>query len=235
MPTYSARTLITASYRKITVKPLGETLGGEILVVGLENLNTLLFNLAAMGITIFSSVKENFSLVTGTTDYTIGDGGTFDTIRPNEVLGGYIRDADFDYPVTTIFEKDYRRIRHKQSQGRPRNVYFQPEYPLGILSFYFNPDQAYDYHIWSLKHFAEITESNIAAALVFPPEYRRYLVYNLAVDSAPEWGKPVPASVERTALKTERNVVSLNAARRAGPVAIFEEDTLDSWAAFNDE
>ena len=215
MAVYSANTLIAAMYRKITVVAKGETPTASQLVDGLEGFNAILANLSALGVVVFANTLENFPLVIGTASYTIGEGGDFDTVRPNQVLGGYIKDGGYDYRVETIFEGPYRRLVNKTLVERPRHMFYQPEYPLGIMNLYGTPDSAYDYHFWSSKPLTEITKP--FDALVLPPEYRRMFIFNLAVDMAPEYGKAIPPAVAMVARSSYRNVISLNASRKAAP------------------
>ena len=216
MATYSARTLITTALEDIAVVGDGETVPAAKMASGLQRLNTILGNLFALGIGVFATTKENFTLTANDPTYTIGSGGDFDTVRPNQVLGGFIRIGTTDHPVTTIFERDYRRLSLKSLTGRPRQVFYQPEYPLGIINLFYTPDSAYDYHIWMNKPLAEI--SSLSTALTLPPEYKLMLETRLAIISAPRYGKRVPRELKDTAREAYDNVVSLNAARQSGPV-----------------
>ena len=171
----------------------------------------------ADSIMVFASVKENFTLANGTAAYTIGPSGTFNTPRPTKINGSYIRVNDHDYPVRIIQEQQYRRINEKSTSDRPKWLYYHPAWPLGTIFLYCTPDQNYDLHIWSEKPLAEVGKT---ADVNFEGVYNRAVKFNLAVDLAPEYEKPVPVNVAALAKSSKTAIISLNAARQVTPAII---------------
>lgn len=180
---------------------------------GLIALNDLLASLSADKILVPAVVDDNFILTIGTSSYTIGSGGTVDTVRPSRILSGaYIRDSNSrDHPVTVITREKYTRLTSKSVNNRPTWLYYDPQYPLGTIYFDSRPDTAEIAYISSLKPISDITTTNLDVALVVPPEYKRMLRYNLAIDLAPEYNNiKIPEFVTNTAKESKEAIQRLN-------------------------
>ncbi len=151
-------------------------------------LNDLLMSWSIDGIMVPVHIAENFPLVVAQSSYTIGVGGTFNTVRPIKILDStYIRDSNnIDHPVTTMTRERYNEIMLKSNEGRPEHFYYMTGYPLGTIYFDLKPQVIETIYFNFLKHLTEITD--ISAVLLIPPEYQRALRYNLAVELAPELG-----------------------------------------------
>lgn len=194
----TSQTLITAALRKLGMMKGGETPEVEDLTEGLSALQTMLRSWAAVHIAVFASVHESFTLTPSTATYTWGSGGTFNTLRPNQLISGYIKDTGgVSYPPLYLYDADeYRRISIKTTSGRPYGVWFDPQYTLAYITFYPVPDAADSFYAESLKPFPDASCTNtLTDTLVFPPEYEEPMIYNLAVRLAPEYGKTVPIEV----------------------------------------
>jgi len=179
----SVRDVIRSSLRKIGAVAAGETPTAAEEQDALKAFNSLLENWFGEGVVVFASVKETKTLTASDAEYTWGSGGDITTTRPNEVLGAFIRDGTTDHPIDIIGERQYRGISDKSTEGRPEKLFYQPEYPLGKIYLYFTPNSAYALHLWSRKVLAEVTA--IAGDVAFPPQYKRAIEFNLAVDIAP--------------------------------------------------
>jgi hypothetical protein len=204
--TITANDITDAAYRKIRIKaPSGH---GD--VDALEALNNMV---SMWGVNLFPPyvVREYFLMAIGKGSYTIGADGDFDTIRPLSIVNVYLKDktggdfilgetplADsYDYPVRILAAKDWNKISHKHLLGKPRALYYIPEYPLGVLKFDKNPDQKYAIEFEFCKNFIEFT--TLTTAVDLPAEYKEALVYNLAVRLAEDNAIKLPISIYATA------------------------------------
>jgi hypothetical protein len=131
----------------------------------------------------FCLVSEDFTLTPGQASYTIGTGGNFNTIRPIAIADMcYVRDpylANYvDYPVKLIGQGAYNSIDVKNIQSTPETIMYDPQYPLGIITFYYIPDQAYQFHLVSVKNLSELTSLTTQVSL--PPEFKSFIKWNTA-------------------------------------------------------
>ncbi|MEE9529090.1 MAG: hypothetical protein V3V88_03470 [Dehalococcoidia bacterium] len=179
------------------------------IVDGLESLNNLISSLNAEGLMIPSITKVSHTLVAGTNNYTIGTGADIDTTRPMSISSAFIRDSSsYDHHVDIKAIEEYARISAKTTQGRPDRLYYNPAYSLGKIYLYFTPDTAEDLHMDLIVPLAEI--SAVGDTLDLPREYKRMLIYNLAIDIAPQFDIEDMSIIVRIANESKRFVKRLN-------------------------
>lgn len=194
----TARRLIEGAIRLIkgnVYRPNNSDLGN-----GFISLNDLLSSWGSDQIMVPTVITENFPLVIDQLKYTIGSGGDFSTDRPIEFKEGvFIRDAgNMDHPVGIITRLMYRSLVVKDGTGRPTMMYYEPSYPMGTIYFNTAPVSIETVYFNTLKPLSEIT--NVNATLNLPPEYKRALRYNLALELAPEYDDiKLPSIVARIA------------------------------------
>lgn len=157
----------------------------------LESANMMLALWAKTGLIVHHVVTEQFSISSGQSSRTIGTGGNFNTSRPNELVGGFIRDSnDYDYPLEIIDRDRYNALSNKDTQGIPKYLYFYPTYPTATIYIYFVPNETYTLSLDSLKPLTALT---LDTTLNLPPEYEEAIKWNLAVRLAPDYkSKPRP-------------------------------------------
>lgn len=217
----TARELIYAALRLIGVHNPDSTILDEALVA----LNALLSALSADKQVVYAVTTESFSLVIGKSAYTIGSGGDISSTRPFKILEGvYIQDSNTeDYPVMPMTRLQYNQIASKIDDGRPTRIYYEPEFPLGKIRFNYEPLEIETVHMDSWKPFAEFAA--LSTSVIFPPEYKKLLQYNLAVSLAPEHGVDPSRAVGALASLSLQDVKGTN----SEPV---EEVTMDSAVLF---
>lgn len=159
------------------------------------------------------------SLGTGIGGNTIGALGTYSVnnsqtvgpitftsyaVRPLRVDSAFARIVNsatgtLDYPVAVIAVGRYERLGIKTLPGPwPRAVYYQPSEPLGTLSYWPNPSQAVEMHLFCtavLNQFQTLTDD-----IVLPQGYALALRYGLAELLMPEYPVAAGASAEVRAL-----------------------------------
>jgi hypothetical protein len=207
----TARDMIAASLRKIGALASGEALTADQASDGLSTLNQMLDSWSAEGLMIPASVRESFSLTPGTGSYTMGTGGAFSTSRPIEIEVVQIRDdaTGIDSaPLDKLTAEQWAEITVKSTQGEPTKVYADGAHPLNTLNFYPVPDQAKKAVITSKKPLTQIAA--LSDVIQLPPGYERAIVYSLALELSPEYGRPVPDAVAAVAVEAKATLKRAN-------------------------
>lgn len=209
MATTSANDIITRSMVKAGIISPGEAIPHGKSAQVLEELNDLLESWALENLMVIADVLESFSLVTGTSEYTYGTGGTFDSDRPIKIRNDcFIRSGSVDYPCTLKDLDVYRRLYNKSTQGRPRIIAYNPEYPLGVVSLWPTPSSTDALYMRVAKTITTFPTAVTSVDLM--PGYRRAIVANLAVEICPNFGKKISDSLAFIADQAKRSVKMAN-------------------------
>jgi hypothetical protein len=212
----TANDITDGAYRKIGINSPTSTQDTEAL----SELNDMI-SLWGADLAVPYITRESDTLTIGTAEYTIGSGGDLDTVRPVSISSCYLVDTEnYSYPVKIRGAEDYNRISSKTLKGRPRKLYYIPEYPLAKIIFSSEPDIAYtvNYEFWKT-----LTEfSAIDTPFSFPPEYRRAMIYNLAVALAENNSITISQTVIATAMDSYRILKKVSAMSRPPPIAQFD-------------
>ncbi len=202
----TAQTLINAAFRSIGVIASGEIATAQELADGLEALKMMLRHWSASSIRLYFLTQDTLAL-NSSVSYTIGTGGVCNTLRPEEIKGGYVKNSNnFDWPLTIIDEAKYRSLSLKSLSGPAQYLWYNPAFPLGVL--YFWPLCSGTAYIDSIKPLTE--PSLITDTIQFPPSYDEAIKYNLAVRMAPEYAKEPSAIVVALAASALHVIESRN-------------------------
>lgn len=210
----TARELVAASLRLIGVKAAGESLEASEATDGLAALNRLLGSWSTEGLLVHARTRDSFTLTSGDGSYTFGSSGDLNSTRPTEILEAFIRDESvspaIDYPPLKMLSlEEWSRVSQKESEGGiPRNLYDDGGYPLRTLYLHPEPTGSKKLVVHSRKPLTELATIDTSVSL--PPGYDRALVYNLALDLSPEYGKTPPDSVVLIAQETKGNLKNRN-------------------------
>lgn len=185
----TALDIITSAMRKAGILTKTESPSSDEAQDGLEMLNDLLESNSNDGLMVYARTLENFTLSGGVTDYTIGVGGTFNTVRPINIVSAYIRIGTIDYPVSVIRDEDYADIINKDTNSIPYYVNFTNGFPLATLKFYPVPSAGWTLYLLTEKQLETFT---LNEEVILPLGWKRYLKNQLAIELAPEYGQQVP-------------------------------------------
>ena len=191
--------IITRSMLVAGIITKAETPSSDEATDAMEALNGILGSWSNDSNFIVSRTVESFPL-TGAASYTIGTGGNFNTTRPIDIASVYLRSGSVDYPALSRTDEDFGAIPQKDISSRPIYYNYTNSFPLGVIKVYPVGDASYTIFIISEKPFAEFTA--LTDVVNFQPGVKRALVYNLAMELAPEYGVDVPASVADIARKS---------------------------------
>ena len=192
----TALRIITSALRKAGVLTMGETPAADDAIDCLEMLNDMIASWSNDSLIVYARTLESFPVVSGTTSYTIGSGGTFDTARPIRIISAYVRSATIDYPLQVINDENYADVGIKSIGGIPQFLNYTNEYPLATINLFPAPTTGYSLFLLTEKQLSEFTLNQTVA---LPPGWKRALIYNLAMELGPEYGQPTSQGVFNTA------------------------------------
>lgn len=160
---------------------------------------------------------ESLSMVSGTATYTIGESGSpsLNTARPDKVVGAYVREGDYDYPVGIISEAVYRTITDKSSTGRPEKLY--PLYGTPNVTIYLwpVPDSTDTLYVVLQQIMTEPTTytQDTFATLGLPGYIYNALKWRVAIDIAPGFERQLTQEILWNANDAYANMTSKHLAR----------------------
>jgi len=212
------RQLINSALRKLNVYASGESATAAEISDALDQVNRMLHNWSIQQNGIHEIKTENFSLVSGTQDYTYGSGGDFASIRPTEILRCWFQDNGVDLNILQTTYKNWADIGDKDLKSYPQVFLHNPEYPKAKVSFWPLPDDSYTVYFQVVKPLGQYTNS--ANDLNLPPEYEEAIEWNLAARLAPEYIGEMPRTIAIMAQQSLRDLKNLH----AGPVPQLNTD-----------
>jgi hypothetical protein len=192
----TARDIITRSLQKIGALTKNEAPAADEANDGLNSLNALISSWSNDSLNIYARTWETFSL-TGATSYTIGTGGNFNTARPTNIVAAYLRSGTIDYPITIIDDSAYVSISYKNLQGIPEFLNYDNAYPLGRIRLY--PLDNASYSLFLLTEKSVTSFATLDTDMSLPDGWERALIYNLALELAPEYSQKPDAYIVKIA------------------------------------
>jgi hypothetical protein len=206
----TARDIITRSLRIVGVLGAGETASAEDAADSFVALNSMIDSWSIDRLFAYNIVQSSFPLTAGTARYSIGNGGTFNTIRPNEIEYAFARDVNnLDWQIDIITQEQYAAILLKNvGNTYPNVLWYDPEYPLAYVNLYPLPGVNLTLYlgIWSiLTQFATLDTQ-----ISFPPGYEDAITFSLAERLGVEYRMPVGADAQQIALKARARVQGNN-------------------------
>jgi hypothetical protein len=195
MPT-SARTIIKKAMQKVGVLVKSEVPDDDEANDALDSLNALIDSWSNNSANITSRVRETFTL-SNNVSYTIGTGQTFNTARPMQLIEAFTTSGSIDYPMSIVNQEEYDLIALKDVGGRPTVITYNSGYPYGTITMFPKPDASYTLTILSEKAITGF--ATLDTTLNLPNGWERALVYNLALEIAPEYGQQPDGSIVKIA------------------------------------
>lgn len=196
----TVRDLVTDAERELAVLAAGETASTEDLNLGLAALNRLVDQWAAERLMIYAQTRTQFTITSGTQNYTVGPGGDVNVARPTYVEHVNYQDTSFTNPVefqlSALTDDAWSKVPIKTlTSARPTMFYYNASFPLGTLTLWPIPTATtLQGQLYAPEQVGEFTDLNTVVSL--PPGYRRLIVKNLAVELANAFEKePSPALV----------------------------------------
>lgn len=213
----TVRQLVSAALRKLQVLGAGQTAGAEDAADALFALNVLVNAFPCEPNTMFSVTRTTWTITASDGEYTIGSGGNVNVARPASPNGITVKiidasyDPDLEMSLGPLLSEDaYAAIPQKAlTNTYPSFAYYNPTYPLGTIIFWPTPTSSNLQGVIYAK--AAIAEfASLDASVSLPPGYERFLITNLAVEIAPEFGVDVPPDVRIAARESKQLIKRAN-------------------------
>jgi hypothetical protein len=193
--TTTAQTLIKDALLLIGAVAQGESVPAAANQDGFRRLNELVDAWSIQRLTMTQVDRATTAIVADQDTYTIGPNGDFDIVRPTAIadLRLILNSATppVEIPMGQLTDAAYQALAVKtQTNPLPTQYYYQPTLPLAQVVVWPVPTDATNelalYYAAVLAQFDTLT-----AGVVLPPGYARALRYGLALELAPEFGRPV--------------------------------------------
>lgn len=213
----TANDLVEGALRKLGVLAAGETASAEDAQTMLDALNSMIDSWKIESLMLYTYTQNTFNLVANQRVYTIGTGGDFNVDRPVvQPMSVKLRLNDSqaqDLPMAILDYQQYAAIILKQTTSTvPGAFHMDGGNPLRNIFIWPVPQNSTtQLLLWLGNVLGEFTA--LSDTVVLPPGYRRALIYNLAVEGAPEFGRQlspatVQIAVESKAIVERANFVS---------------------------
>lgn len=139
----------------------------------------------ADGLTVWHIARTLFPLTPNQGDYTIGDGGDFDTPWPERVERAGIvlteQTPQPEYPLYQLTVDEYQEwVLKGQSTNWPFRYWYERSYPLGIIHFLYIPTDSNQVALY-LEEFLLPIDATGDSIVDWPPGYQEAIETNMAI------------------------------------------------------
>lgn len=213
----TANDIVTDALLRIGVAAPGETISDADAERCLSILNDMIDSWSNENLACYAYSQQSGALTAGVQAYTIGTGGTFNMTRPTKIQDGpgaaYCLDSNNNkYGITVIPIDQWRMIGNSGptvTSNFPDTLFYDPQYPLGILNFFPYPNLATTAYWMSLLQLTEF--ASLSTTLSLPLGYKDAFQKNLALEIFPDFkeGMPSPLLIE-LASKAKANIKRTN-------------------------
>lgn len=204
---------INSALRLIGLLAEDETPSAALSADALSAMQQMLDSWSTERLSIYATQDQVFTWPSSTATRTLGPSGNFVGVRPIELSSEtYFRDTatGVSYGIKIINQQQYNDIAVKTvTSTYPQVLFVNMDMPDITMTVYPIPTTALEFHFVSVDELAQ--PATAATPLSFPPGYLRAFKYNLAVEIANEYGIEPPATVQRIAMSSKRNLKRINA------------------------
>lgn len=195
----------------VTNRPAQMERASVLVAAGTESVTTTDVSpvVSAGGLT-WNDATQTWDQITGTWDSVGGSTGGEVVVISQSVVTHYT-----EYPLEGLNYDQWRLVPAKGASGYPNSFYYEPSFPLGMLSVWPIPIEAYPVLLstWQQINYFDSLDTPYS----LPPGYSEALVYGLAAQIAPMFAIvakiPAPhiASIEDKATRLKAGLMSVNA------------------------
>ena len=209
--TVSANDLCMAALRGLHVYGATDVVPAADITYCMQALNIIIKSLAAKGILVWTYSELVVPMIANQATYTVGPTGTgLVANRPMRVLSGFTRDPfGNDQDISVVSRFDYNLLGQKTSSGSPNQMWYDPQFPNGIVTLYNVPsDSLSTLHIVSQRQIMDFNATTDNPD--FPQECYQMLKWSLMDEVALEYdaNKTTIALVAAKAMKFQEEMVS---------------------------
>lgn len=211
----TAETLITRALQLLGVVAAGEVPTADDFADGLKTLNDMVTALATERLSIFTQSRTTKVLTATTQTYTIGVGAVINVARPLWLPNaGVIPVATntTEIPLALLSDEQWAATSVKTLTSTfPTAVYYNYGFSaagFGTITVWPIPTTGPTLVLYLPTAMGAFADG--ATSYEFPPGYERMLRYNLALDLAPEYGKPLDPVIAAIAATSKANMKRAN-------------------------
>jgi len=177
-----AQNILTRSAKAIGYLGRTEVLKAQDATDGLETLNAMLDSWSGEVLASYAHDTFAHTMTANTSSYTIGSGGDIDGVRPDNIDQAWIRDSNnLDYMMNIVPQDRWNALGQKDITSQiPTTMYYDPQYPLGIINIFPTPLLAYSLRFEAIIQ--QTTFSTMTHSLTAPPGYERAYILNCALE-----------------------------------------------------
>lgn len=215
MPSVAVRSLISDSLYELSALAAGQIVDDDLGSFCVSRLNQLLDNWNATREAVYAEEFREFVFTPNQQDYTIGPSGADFTVpnsRPVAIDGANaILDNVSPAVQNGINIRDWQwwldlNVR-AVTTTYPTDLYYEPNWPNGILHFWPKPTSAYGLELVMRNTLAQIT---INSTINYPPGYQNAIMLTLAEDIATPLGRPLPDVTAKKAQQARARIFANN-------------------------
>lgn len=196
----SGRTIAIRALKKLGVIGQGQTIKPNDLVDVFDILNNMVDAWAADSMLIYVLERQEYPLTNGVGTYTLGEGGTFNHVRPMfldkiSIISNNNPTRPLELPLDVLDALQWQSVPVKSTPSAlPTRVYREYSFPFMNLTYWPIPNvgtlKTALYLPTPLSQFADFD-----TLYDFPPAYKRALEYGLAVDASSDFSVEPPPLV----------------------------------------
>jgi hypothetical protein len=193
--TTSGGNIIRRAMRLLGVLATGEEPSAAEMTDCLEALNQMLDQWNSQPLTIPALFRYDTTLAAGTQTYTIGAGGDIDIEAPIRLQEEdvFLQDGDLELPIHAYSQEEWAGIPLKGTSGRPQGFYYEKIQPFARINLWPIPDRGFGLVLYLEVLLTQIFSPQSKFSL--PQAYAKAMVFNLAVDLAPEFQRSVTPEI----------------------------------------
>lgn len=229
--------LISRALRQLGAYNIGDSIDAPTEQAGLMALNTLVDAWATERLLIYTTARNQFSLVAGQAVYQMGPNGPDWTApRPLWIDAAGLLFGDSD--PTQIYERPLHIVKTDKEWARTRLKNLTSPLPLAIYydRWFSNPDSntnpvgSGNIAVWPVPTVANqialytpvaISQfANLAQPVNLPPAYARALAANLAIELAPEFDREPSQALVAIAMESKEQIRRVNAPATIGQLRV---------------
>lgn len=203
------QTLIERSLQKLLCEEDTTQFSATQLSHGLTAVNAMLESWSLERLKQFKMTLSTFNTANGTASYAIGTGLTWNTSLPVEIESAFIRVSNEDKPVTIIKRRTWMKLQKKTEANRPTKLYFErTDNAAGVV--YLHPVPTATEAIYLDMRKGIVTYAALSDTVTLPPGYERAIVFNLAIELAPDYEIEPSTTIKEKAAESLAVIMDLN-------------------------
>lgn len=215
--------ILNSAGKLIGVLASGETFVNNEAQDAFNTLNTMLDGWTTQNLLQYAKTVELQTLVVNQQSYLMGTGAAdWSTPRPQKIEDiNFIQTSGtttLDLPIEIVNQDQWAAIAIKAIVSNlPTRVWIQYTYPYATLNFWPIPTVGNQVRIFSWKPLIDF--ASLTTTLSLPPGYQKALIYNLACDMAPQYGRQLDPVIIEEAVGSKMNIKRMN-----NPVTLMGND-----------